>query len=461
MASPGLAASAHADESAPRLAVVDTPAVLAAMPDGRASCADGRCEFQLSPARLLALAERLYAEKKYDEARPFVAALQSAPGMELPYNFLDGMIALETGDPKTATRRFRAILKDNPRQTRVRLELARALLAQGKLTAADYHLRLAQEDEDLPDDIARQISNARSIIRSNRKWRFGFDFGFAPDSNINSATNVETVDVNFGPVRVPIELNDEARARSGVGLTASMYGSLRLPATENLAFVVDTDATFVNYEGKEADDHAVQFAAGPELSLGRATTLTAQGVSLFRWYGGRLVTRQYGSKVTLQHNLSSGQRVAFQIDGRRTESPVNSGYTGWQLGANATYEQVIAKSAIASGSVFVRRESLNEDAFSNTTAGVSAGIGGELPLGINAGVSGSVSYSKYDEPQTFFSFEKREDWRYQGRVYLGLRQVRFLGFSPSAEYRFSKVDTNYAFYRSERHRVNFKLARYF
>lgn len=201
MASLGLASNAQAAESVPQLAIAEVPAAAAPVsaPARPATCVRGKCEYRLSPAQLLALAERLVVEKKYDEARPFVAALSNAPGLQIQYNFLDGLIALETGDAKTAASRFRTILKDNPTQTRVRLELARALMAQGKFTNADYHLRLAQDDENLPEDIARQISNVRSIIRSNRKWRFGFDIGFAPDSNINSATNAETVDVNFDP----------------------------------------------------------------------------------------------------------------------------------------------------------------------------------------------------------------------------------------------------------------------
>ena len=59
---------------------------------------------------------------------------------------------------------------------------------------------------------ASAISNARSIIRSKKRWKFGFDFGFAPDTNINSATNAQSVDVNFGPTRLPVQLDDAARA---------------------------------------------------------------------------------------------------------------------------------------------------------------------------------------------------------------------------------------------------------
>ncbi len=455
-----LASGAHAEEASSAVPAAGAGAAARAAvlePD----CFAGQCKYRLSASQLLALAEKLVRDKKFDEARPLVSALKAAPGMELPYNFLDGMIAIETGDAKTAAERFRAILKDHPGQTRVRLELARALMMQGKLAGADYHLRLAQNDEDLPEDIARMIGNARSIIRSNRKFRFGFDFGFAPDSNINSATAAETVDVNFGPMRVPLALDKDSRAQSGLGITASVYAGVRVPAADGIAIVADLDADSVTYEEEDYNDYSVQLAAGPEIRLSRTTQVRVQAVGLYRWYGGEVAARQYGSKLTVQHNLDETKRIAVQLDGRRSESELNPGYTGWQLGANATYEQVVGKSAILSGSILARRDFMDFDAYSSKTIGLNAGIGGELPLGINAGLSGGAIYMKYDEPQYFFSFDKREDWRYQARAYAGLRQFRLAGFSPSLEYQFLKVDSNYDLYKSERHRFQFKLARYF
>jgi len=425
------------------------------------TCAGGQCGYRLTAVQMVALAEQLVSQKKYDEARPLVAALRGVPGMSLPYNFLEGLIAIDTGAPKAAEHSFRAILKTDPKQTRVRLELARALMMQGKFVAADYHLRLAQNDETLPQDIARQIANARSVIRSNRKFRFGFDFGLAPDTNINSATAAETVDVNFGEFQLPLELDKAARRRSGVGMTATAYAGLRLPMRETVALVADADVAATNYRGKDVDDYMVQFAAGPELAASEATSLSLQGVTLYRWYGGKIAARQFGAKAGVQHSLSRDKRLAFQLDGRRNESKINSGYNGWQLSANASYEQVVAKSAIASASVYARREMLDFDAYSNTTAGISLGIGGELPLGINAGLSGGVSRAKYDKPQLFFSADKRKDWRYQARAYVGLRQLSFMNLSPSIEYQYARIDSNYAINRSQRHRVQFKLARYF
>ncbi len=450
-----LAGTAHADEAA------SAPGGATAKSVARADCSDGKCTYSLTPAQLLVLAEQLVRDGKYDEARPLVSALKAAPGMALPYTFLDGMIALGSGDAATATSRFRTILDDHPEQTRVRLELAKALMMQGKFAGADYHLRLAQNDEGLPEDISRMIGNARSVIRSNRKFRFGFDFGFAPDSNINSATAAETVDINFGPNRVPVSLDENARARSGLGATASFYAGLRLPASDAVSIVTDFDADSVTYQDSDFSDYSLQLAAGPELALSDVTDLRLQAVGLHRWYGGEVAARQYGGKLTVQHELGGSRRVAIQRDGRRSESELNRGYTGWQLGANATYEQVIGRSAIVSASVLARRDAMDSDFYSSSTVGLNAGIGAELPYGINAGLSGGATWSRFDDPQPVFSDKPREDLRLQARAYAGLRKLRLGGFSPSVEYQFSKVDSNYALYQSDRHRFQFKLARYF
>ncbi len=459
MAGAVCASSAFGEELTPAAADLAVPVTAPAA--ATTSCQDGQCNYRFSAEQLLGVAAKLVSDKKFEEARLLVSALQSAPGMAVPYNFLEGMIALETGDPKSAASRFRTILEDHPGETRVRLELAKALLAQGKLNAADYHLRLAQNDENLPEDIGRAISNARSIIRSKRNWKFGFDIGIAPDSNINSATNAETVDVNFGPVRLPVTLDEEARERSGTGLTASLFGSVRLPLSQRTAVVADLDANMVNYKGKQADDYSMQLAIGPEWKLGNRTNLSLQGVGLYRWYGGNLAARQFGAKLNLQHDLSTSRRIAVQLDGRHTDSAFGDGYRGWQLGGAATFEQVIAKSAIVSASLIARRDAMKLTSHSSKTFGFNLGIGGELPLGINAGVFGGASRATYDEAQTFFSPDPRKDWRYQARVYLGLRQIRVWGFSPSIEYNFAQISTNYAIYASTRHRVEFKIARYF
>jgi hypothetical protein len=453
---PVLADEAPTDASQPA-----PVAMLAASASSAHACAAGSCRMQLSPGALLTIVDRLVLEKRYDEARPFIDAMRGVPELATQFNFLDGLVALESGDAKTAEKRFRNVLKNQPEQTRVRLELARALFAQRKFDGADYQLRLAQDDEDLPEDIARIISNTRSAIRSRRNWRFGFDFGFAPDSNINSATSAESVDVTFGSSTFEIDLDEDARARSGIGATASMYGSLRLPASEAMALVLDANADMVRYENRQFNDTFVQFAAGPELRLGESTRLTLQGVAAQRWFGGRVATQQFGAQGSVQRDIDRDKRVALRFDARHAGSDFGDAYRGWQYGANLSYEQVMAKTFIASGTLYARREAMKVASNANWSYGINLGIGGELPFGLNAGVSGGIARTRFDKPAFLFSDTERRDWRLNGRAYVGLRQVRVAGFSPSVEYNFSETSTNYALYEQSRHRVEFKLARYF
>ena len=190
-------------------------------------------------------------------------------------------------------------------------------------------------------------------------------------------------------------------------------------------------------------------------------SLSLQAVGLQRWYGGRLATREYGGRLGFQQALSEGQRLGLEFDARRTESQLSDDFSGWQLGANATYEHLVGKSLIASASLFVRRDLLKADGFSSVNYGMNLGIGGEFPLGLNAGVSASISRSTFDAPIPLYSTESRQDWRAFGRAYIGSRKIKFLGFSPSIDYNYSRVDSNYDLYEMSRHRVNFKFARYF
>jgi outer membrane protein len=442
------------------LAAASQPAAPA--PSAAACDASGACSARMTADELVRAAEKLVFARQYDAARPFIEALKAAPDKAFERRFLAGYVAVETGQYDEAVEQFRAILADDPKQTRVRLELARALLLKGDKSAADHHFRLAQQDRALPPEIAATIRSTRGVIRDQRNWSFRFDVGLAPDTNINNATSAEQVDLLVSPNnRLPFTLNPDARAQSGLGLTGSFSGGLRLKQSEKLAVLIDGDGQFTAYEQDEFDDYMLQLAVGPEVKLSPKTTVSLQAVALNRWFGGVTAQRQFGAKAGLTTYLDQGQRIGVQLDARRTESGFGTSFDGGQYGAYATYERVVAKSMIASASLFGRRESLRAEAFSNTEVGANLGIGGELPRGLNAGLSGGLSYADYDGPQPLFSTEPRRDWRANLRAYVGSRAIRVLGFSPSITYTFTHIGSNYRFYDSDRHRFRFVLARYF
>ncbi|NJM50521.1 MAG: DUF560 domain-containing protein [Sphingomonadales bacterium] len=450
---PGIAQADEAD--AGRIAVAGNGNSAAS------ACPAGGCTIKLTAPQMLAAAEKMIQDRDFINARPIVEALSLAPDYQFQHRFLKGFMAVETGDLDGAEKMFRKILDDDPKQTRVRLELARVMMLKGKEGSANYHFRLAQQDKDLPEEIKQTVRGIRGILRNQRSWNLSLDLGIAPDTNINSATSAETVNINFGPIQFPLTLDDNARQQSGIGQTAGLSAGLRLRANDNLALLIDGDARMVNYKGKIADDIQTQFAIGPELRIGDSSSLSLQALGEQRWRGGNRASTDFGARIGFQKALDEGQRLGFALDGRHSDSGYSDIYSGWQVGSNLTYERVIGRAFIASASLFGRKDMLDSKAFSNVSYGASMGIGGELPLGINAGVSGTISKALFDAPQYIYSDERRSDLRLFGRAYAGIRAFKMLGFSPSIEYNFSKVDSNYTLYKSDRHRVNFKLARYF
>jgi outer membrane protein len=425
------------------------------------TCANGSCQIKLTADQLLNHATLLVEQRRFDEARPLIAALVLAPTVGMETHFLAGYVAVETGDVATAVKEFRTSLAIDPKQTRVRLELARALMMQGKDGGAAYHFRLAAQDSALSPEIRATIQAQRGVLRDRRPWHFSTDFGFAPDSNITNGTSAETVDLVVGNQTIPLTLDENARARSGLGQTASLSAGYRLKFGDRGAVLVDADAQGVNYKGTANDDYTIQLAAGLEFRPSEALSVSFQGLGLQRWYGGDRAVTQTGGRLAVQRTIGENQRLGVTLDARHSASGLQQGYSGWNFALYATYERVIARSMIASASLFARADRLNEAAYSSNEFGMSLGIGGELPHGINAGVTGTASRATYAAPLAALSADPRADWRLAGRIYAGVRSLRFMGFSPSVSYTYTLNASSLSLYESKRSRFAFSLARYF
>lgn len=443
------------------VAMLASPAMADTTDTHTPSCNAAQCTYRVTAEQLLTEADRLVSLHLFADAAPLLKALEATPKYAMERRFLQGYSAIEQGQLDEAIGLFRAVLVDHPEQTRVRLELARALQMKGKYGSADHHFRLAQEDKNLPDEVIRSIRTTRGLLRDRRSFELTVDVGFAPDSNITNGTNAETVDVNFGGFMIPLTLNPAARQRSGIGQSMVISSSYRTRLSGSTKLLIETDGQAMNYDGKAADDFALQFAAGPEIQLNHNNRLTVQGLALQRWYGGKSASTGGGARLGFQHDFESGHRLGLNVDARYAKSGFSDAYSGWSLSAQAAYERVIASSLIGYVSVFGRREFLNAKAYSGHEVGTNIGIVGELPMGISVGMSGGVSRAAYDAPLPLFSTEPRKDWRFNARAQVGLRSLRFWGFSPSVTYDFNRTDSSLTLYKSDRHRVRFGLVRYF
>jgi tetratricopeptide (TPR) repeat protein len=424
-------------------------------------CTAEVCKAVLTADQLAGEAQRMIEAKRYDEARPLIHALAQLPEHRFEARFLTGQLASATGFHADAAKQYKKILADDPSQTRVRLELGREMLALGQTASADKQFKIAQQDQDLPDDVAKTIRRVRDVIRSHRAWRLDVDFGIAPDSNINNATGADTVSILWGGTTLPLTLDPQAQARSGTGETASISAGLRLPIAPKVSAILDFDGAGTNYSGTAYDDFQVQAAGGAELRLSQTASVSLETVGAQRWYGGKAVSRQVGMKGGFQVQLSGRQQIGVQIDARRTNALFDNSYDGWQTAAYATYEHAISKSLVASTGVFARRDWLKAGAYSSLELGVTAGFGGELPYGITFGLSGSASHASFDAPMPIFSLDPRKDWRFSGRATLGNRRWALWGFSPQVSASYSRIGSSLPYFANDRLRFQFALARYF
>jgi outer membrane protein len=425
------------------------------------NCSAVRCEIKLTPQQLEAAIERLIQSRHYAQATPLIAALKQAPAYLMQSRFLAGYVAEQQGRYGEAAHYYEAILADDPRQTGVRLELAKTMLAQHKPQAAERQFAIAAQDDQLSPEVQRTIRKARDTIRAQRPWQLDVSVGIAPDTNINAATAADTVTVMFGDTPIPLELDDRARRKSGIGETAQLSSRVRLPLTRTMAALIDVDANGTNYAGSTFDDYAGQIAAGLAYGVSARSSVSLEGLAAKRWYGGRAVSEQLGWKAGAQHVVDNKRQVGVQIDVRRTTALFNRGYSGWQAGIYTTYEQALAPALVASIGPFVRRDWLNERVYSDTEIGANAGIGGELLTGLNFGLSGGASRAVYDAPFTLFDSRPRRDWRFVAKATLGDRKLRLLGLSPQISVQWTRVDSSLTLYKMARSRIEFSLARYF
>lgn len=436
------------------------PAELAAPALAVAPAAADAEVLTLDARQLIVKIERLLEVKEYALAETLAKALEQDKAHKLEAQFLQGMAAVESGRVKEAVSRFRAALSQQPDATRVRLELARALMLQGHDGASAYHFRLASRAGDLPPEVRATVNSSLALLRERKPYSVATEFALVPDSNVTGGTQASSVDINLGGGTLPFQLQGNVKAKPGLGQSARVAASYRL-GSGKLSWLADVETSLLNQKGKSLDDFGTQIALGPRLKLTDATDASLQATLGNRWYGGDPATRQLGVRASVQHARDRGDRLGLSLDARQTTSFVNRDYSGWNLSAYATYERVVGKSFVASASVFARSDRLREKALSSNEAGLALGVGGEFPWGINAGLSANVSRAGYAAPVLAFGSEARRDWRASGRAYVGLRNVRLLGFSPSLTYTYARNASSYKLYDSKRSRLAFTVARYF
>jgi len=387
---------------------------------------------------------------------PSAAPAQQPAGFDpaIEREFLDGMIAYGAGDYRQAEAAFRHILDRDPGLLRVRLELARTLFMEKKDEQADYHFRLAAAEQP-PPQVTRNIVRFREAIRARRSWRFNFDIGIAPDSNINSATDKQTVDI-YG---LPFQLDPSARARSGTGTFAGGDASVRLNRFGKVPIYLGAYGRWTRYRDHSFDDAYAGAEAGPEFQLGGGRLRTT-ATGLMRWYGRLPLVRSIGGHLDFEKLVGDKWTLGGSLLVRHNDYERRRDVDGWDAEARVSANRPLGPTTLGFGYAGLERSWANDpgQAFWRAQAGI--GILKEIAWGLRPQLTIDLARQMGDAPLAPFG-KPRRDWLLQGSFSIYKRDWNFAGFAPSLSVTMTRNISTLELYREKRLRGEVRLTKAF
>lgn len=399
----------------------------------------------------LAAAQRLIAEGHLDAADKILTAILAAPperGAKIDLTqvkFLLAEVARRQERFSDAIALYRAILDNRPELTRVRLELARTYFLARKDGKAKYNFEFVLAGNPEPA-VARNVMGFLRAIDDRRRWRFGLSIAAAPDSNVNSATNDEIVEL-FG---LPFNLSEDAQESSGIGAIFSGSAAYHQPLSKKLRLILGADARHAEYSGDTFDDTLLSANVGPRYRTGRwIFGLFANGH--YRRFGGETFNRSVGLSGQVFRRQTERLTLGATFGWRDVSFPNNSQRSGslWDVETSLSYG-LSATSLIRLGVGF-ERESARVESLANKVWSARLVYIRQLPLGLTVRLAPSVRRRRFDAAQVAFG-EQRRETRIDITIELTKRDWAVFGFVPTAGYTYSRNFANIDFFDFDRHR---------
>jgi outer membrane protein len=383
---------------------------------------------QVSAEQLFAIADRARSMRDFATAETAYRALATNPDIELRTEArfrLAMMLADDLGKHREAAVLLREILDEKPNSARVRVELARMQVMLGDLRSAERELRSAQA-AGLPPEVEQQIRFYAAALSARKPFGGSVSIAFAPDSNINRATRSDTLGTIIGD----FTLDDDAQARSGLGLALRGQAYFRTGIDKRSQLLVRA-STYANlYRAKQFDDIALSIQAGPEYTSGK-DRINISGEATWRWYGLDPYSFSAGVGATWQHPM--GDKAQLRLDGRVAD--VDNRRNALQDATNfqlaASYDRAFSAKFGGGLQVSGNREAARDPGYSTASGGVTAYAFREIG---QTTVTASASYNRLEADRRLFLYPRRRvDDRFSASIGASFRALRVGTFAPTVK----------------------------
>ena len=325
-----------------------------------------------------------------------------------------------------------AILVERPDLVRVRLELARAffLKEEDGLSRRHFDQVLAGNP---PAAVVTNIRRFLSIMRARRRWSAYAGAAIAPNSNINGATDAETVLIPVFGQLLPFRRSADSRSQSGVGFSLWGGGEYQHPLDERVRMRFGADAARDEYGGSKFDRTFMGVHFGPRWLASPRTEFSVLGVAHRQWTAGSPDNDALGGRVEawrgLTRTIGANASVSWRRREYRRRNSLDGPVTDYSLGL----VWVVTPTLRTRASVGYVRERPKFPSGRNATRLGRLGADLALPLGFTLGASGEMRWRDFKgSGRDYLTLDgaRRSDRTHILRVSVLNRAFTVLGFSP-------------------------------
>ena len=443
-------------------------------------------------------AELLLNQGRGEEALSIIRPVAEARPDSQQAMFSMGLAALAIGDatvrsgaklgePRTkehfdlAIRSFRGILVKEPANLRVRLELARGLFSRGHCMAPPRNLIKHMLGDDcwaaeqhflrvlganVPPQVVMTVRRFIQVCRARKRASGSLGLALAPDTNVNTSTSAQTVDI-FG---LPFQLDDQARAQSGIGVVGTLTAEIQRPLPHpkwlpGVATRLRVGGLVYRreYSGGEFDDHNYGIYAGPRV-LSKRGHFSVLFQADRRGVNGRPYSRQYGLQIeglrlVVPRVWAGGSVELSRQTALSTQGPIGKAGVSWNSQMFVNYTLLPSLNLRFMGGT--GRE--NTDRTSTRHQSRWVGVMGlyDLPLGFTVSGAQQLFLTKFEQPLRLFGPDPPNTRLWFSRLQFHNRLIQISGFSPSVSFIREARIANLTLYSYQRYRVEGGFVRVF
>ena len=392
----------------------------------------------------LTFAQELIEKNKLEDAKK-VLLLKPFQQKELEIErlYLLAQIATKENKIDKAIDIYYFILEHQPNISNIRCRLAELYLIRKDWIRADYHYRLALADKELPIVIQNRIKQALYYIRQNKNYNFWFNFGIAPDNNVNNTTSGEQcVMTMFGPM-----CNTLDDPEKDIGLNITVGGNYEFKLSDNWRFRNEALIYSLKYQDKKYDDIYLSYVLGLKYVYNKGDVFFGPTFSK-RFLGHKAYNYTTGFMVDTGYDLTKQLNARLYL----AYTPTHYDDYGDILDGDVKTARLRMFYALDSSKYLIFKtgyeyEKTKDKTYTNDRVNLALGFGADIPFGFHIYAEPSVLFTNYKGKRWTvkdYEFKEVKEWDITQRysVSLSNRKISLWSLMPVLTYSYTDKKSN-------------------